>query len=235
MKYTVRNSSGDIGAHLVAFKFLKLLNWPCRLADIDIGIDAEVEMISEDDESQGDIMKVQIKHSAQFPDHETFSVSTYERHIEYWSRFCVPLIFCAAESNSMKVYWRQITDLDCYDTEGASKKVTFNRSEHELTETCKDRFLELVIPNESRNLGERIGEIKQLLDGLDGEPLGQELVNHYYEQLKLISVKIDKVKEIVVHFPWRLPGTHKHHLEQIEQHYRSLRQKTDMASNDLHN
>jgi len=233
MEYTIRNSSGDIGEHLVAFKFLKLFRWPCRLYGIDIGVDAEVEILDDKGHSHGDILKVQVKHSDKFADGDNFSVTTDERHIQYWTRFCVPLIFCAAESDTMNVYWRQITDFDDYDTTGNSKKVSFDRKQHALTAGCKERFRELVIPPQSRNIGERLAQIKVALDSLRAVPGDSETVHKYRESLKHTWSKIKEVEDIILHFPWRLPGTHKHLLEAIKQEWLRLHVHVDMAAKEL--
>ena len=233
MEYSERLSSGDIGEHLVAFKFLKLFRWPCRLYGIDIGVDAEVEMLDDENLSQGDILKVQVKHSDRFSAGDTFSVTTDERHLRYWTRFCVPLIFCAAESDTMKVYWRQITDLDDYGTSGESKKVTFDRRRHELAAGCKGRFLELVNPPDSRNIGERLARMKSGLDSLQADPGDFETVDQYRRRLERIWDEIGEVDQIILHFPWRMPGTHKHLLESVKQEWRRLRVLLDAAANGL--
>ncbi len=232
MRYTIRSSSGENGELLVAFKFLNLFRWPCRLYGMDIGVDAEVEILDEEGNSQGDILKIQVKHSDAFTG-DSFSVTTDERHIQYWTRFCVPLIVCAAESDTMKVYWRQITDLDDYETTGVSKKVTFDRSKHELTVDSKERLRELVTPPESRNIGERLAQIKTALESLRAVPGDAETIERYRDSLKQILLQINEIENIVLHFPWRLPGTHKHLLEAVKQEWRSRRVDVDIVSNEL--
>ena len=44
MKYPLGTANGDAGEFFAAYKIAKELGWPCRLFDIDIGIDAQVSV-----------------------------------------------------------------------------------------------------------------------------------------------------------------------------------------------
>jgi hypothetical protein len=62
MKYALRTANGDAGEFFFAYKIASVLKWPCRLFDIDIGIDAQVEIVDEDDEtSTGRFVAFQVK------------------------------------------------------------------------------------------------------------------------------------------------------------------------------
>lgn len=46
-KYTAKNISGDAGAYLIAYTATHRLGWPCRILGIDIGVDAELEVLDQ--------------------------------------------------------------------------------------------------------------------------------------------------------------------------------------------
>ena len=54
MKYLLQTANGDAGEFFFAYKIASALGWPCRLFDIDIDIDAQVEILNEDRTSTAD-------------------------------------------------------------------------------------------------------------------------------------------------------------------------------------
>jgi hypothetical protein len=60
-KYTSKNISGDAGEYLAAYMVTHKLGWPFRLLGVDIGVDGEMEVLNENGESNGDVIKVQVK------------------------------------------------------------------------------------------------------------------------------------------------------------------------------
>src|SRR5690242_4709435 len=61
MKYSGKTASGDAGEFFFAYQVASVLGWPCRLFDIDIGIDAQVEVLDEDGKSAGNFVAFQVK------------------------------------------------------------------------------------------------------------------------------------------------------------------------------
>jgi hypothetical protein len=47
VEYPKRSRNGDAGELLVAFTTNRVFGWPCRLLDIDIGVDAELEIMED--------------------------------------------------------------------------------------------------------------------------------------------------------------------------------------------
>ena len=60
MKYPEKAANGDAGEFFFAYKVASVLKWPCRLLDIDIGIDAQVEILNEDGTSTGRFVAFQV-------------------------------------------------------------------------------------------------------------------------------------------------------------------------------
>lgn len=87
MKYNVTNIIGDAGEHLVAARIIKFFGYPCRLTNIDIGIDAEIELIDSNYKSTGQFIKCQIKTTTS----DKFHLYLDDRHIVYWNKLNVPV------------------------------------------------------------------------------------------------------------------------------------------------
>ncbi|MGQ5675295.1 DUF4365 domain-containing protein, partial [Lacticaseibacillus paracasei] len=61
MEYPKKSVNGDAGEYLVAYTITKLFGWPCRLFGVDIGVDAELEILDDEARSTGDVIKIQVK------------------------------------------------------------------------------------------------------------------------------------------------------------------------------
>ena len=90
-----KNAVGDAGEFFFAYRVSSELRWPCRLIDIDIGIDAQIEILDSDLRSTGKFVAVQVK--ATEVGRRIWRVS--RRHIKYWNSISVP-VFVALVRNS---------------------------------------------------------------------------------------------------------------------------------------
>lgn len=205
MEYPKRSMHGDAGEYLMAYTFTKLFGWPCRLYGVDIGVDGETEVMNAAGKSDGDIIKIQVK-SFDTMRGTLFSVYVDERHIQYWKRFCLPVIVCAVDLSTEKVYWKQITATEAYATTGESKKVTFDLTKDELTHASKIQLERLVLPEDAKSLEPLMAELMEKSKRI------QQDIHHYdYEGIdatlaycKELEQIITKIEPIVLHFPWRL-------------------------------
>jgi Domain of unknown function (DUF4365) len=64
MKYPKTAATGHAGEFFFAYQVAKVLGWPCRIFDIDIGLDAQVEILDAKRESTGKFVAFQIKTTA---------------------------------------------------------------------------------------------------------------------------------------------------------------------------
>lgn len=103
MKYT--NATGDAGEHFFAYRIATALRWPCRLLDIDIGLDAQIEVLDEDLNSSGQFLAVQIKATA-----DAFDGRIYidRRHVEYWQSCETPVLLALVDITAGEVYLQAI-------------------------------------------------------------------------------------------------------------------------------
>lgn len=88
MKYPIRTAHGDAGEFFFAYQIASVLKWPCRLFDIDIGIDAQVEIISEDSTSTGRFVAFQVKATS-IEEQDCRYVS--KRQLAYWRELDLPV------------------------------------------------------------------------------------------------------------------------------------------------
>jgi len=155
MQYKSRSVTGDAGEYFFAYKLTSLFSWVVRLLDVDLGVDAEVEVV-EDGKSEFRLIKVQIKSSENISGN-THSIYVSEEHISYWKNTNLPVIVCLVDLSTEKIYWRQIESETDYSTSGESCKVTFNLSRDELTSSSKAKLIRIAVPNEIKEL-ERLKE-----------------------------------------------------------------------------
>jgi hypothetical protein len=108
MKFKARASTGKAGEYYLAYWITKNFHWPCRLLDIDVGIDAQIEIFDELNHSVGDFIAVQIKATEK----EDPSVSIKLNNLEYWGSIEDPviLISISMSEETPKIYWKQIND-----------------------------------------------------------------------------------------------------------------------------
>lgn len=207
MEYKKHSVNGNAGEYLVAYTITRIFGWPCRLYGIDLGVDAEMEVIDEDGRSTGDIIKIQIKTFESLPSKEVGSVYVDERHISYWKRFCLPVIICCVDLANTKIYWKQITATEAFHSRGESKKVKFCFKHDILDKESLNKLRELVCPSESKSLEILFQELNKSAEHLPS-------INRVYTDFESIEEeekKCDKlddrvkiIENIISHFPWRI-------------------------------
>ena len=206
MEYTSKARHGDIAEHLVAFRIMKLLGWPCRLYGIDLGVDAEVEILDAKGITTGDIIKLQVKSVQDTPPTDKFEIYCRDDHVEYWQRFSTPVIFCGVDLSNDAVYWKQITASDSYDTRGVSKKITFSKNADTLSADTKIAWSLFVTPREVHELA-GLMETYRTFEADTANGAGDlDMVVAYDErfvQAKIIEIKIERIISIV---PWKING-----------------------------
>jgi hypothetical protein len=114
MIYTLNAASGDAGEYFFAYQIADVLKWPCRLLDIDIGIDAQVEVIDMNRKSNGRFIAVQVK--ARLDDGKSYRYVT-EAQLAYWLELDVPVFVVLVNLAKKTMYVHRI-----------SKKVVYHRT-----------------------------------------------------------------------------------------------------------
>lgn len=207
MEYQKRSTNGDAGEYFLAYKMTRILGWPCRLYGVDLGVDAELEIMDSNNESTGDIIKIQIKAIEEVKTAESVSIYVDDRHINYWKRFCLPVIVCCVDLKNEKVYWKQITSTEAYATKGESKKVSFCLVHDLLEKSSVNKLKDLACPNDSKNIEPLFDELLELYKHIPENPVGyssEKAISTMEDRCEEIDKVIAKIEELVSHFPWRL-------------------------------
>lgn len=105
MEYTEKNRIGDAGEYYFAYHVTQKLGWPCRLLDVDLGIDAQIEVLDEKQQVTGKFILAQVKTTS----NGVCSVSIKKKHFEYWSSIKEPVILVFIDINSHNVFYKPMT------------------------------------------------------------------------------------------------------------------------------
>ncbi|WP_019101863.1 DUF4365 domain-containing protein [Chromobacterium haemolyticum] len=130
MKYSIGTANGDAGEFFFAYQVASVLKWPCRLFDIDIGIDAQVEIINADRISTGRFVAFQIKATSG-DEQDCRYVSM--RQLNYWRELELPVFVVLVDLSNEVMYLHRVT----IDREYSPTKKGLVRIDFDLTQ---DRF-----------------------------------------------------------------------------------------------
>jgi hypothetical protein len=194
LKLDLNNANGKAGENYFAYWIMRNLNWPCRLLDVDIGIDAQVEIMDKAMHSTGEFLAVQIKTSIT-PELKT---SIKVKHLKYWESINDPvmLIFISFLENEPKIYWKLINKEDTESKLAEAKKekqktidIKFSQNDL-LTKDSISQLLRLPYKNELTVITNSFDKIDSLwLEVV--EPCYSEEYDEYnyvhYECFDLIS------------------------------------------------
>jgi hypothetical protein len=106
MKYKKTTAIGNAGEYYFAYWISKNFQWPCRLLDIDIGIDAQVEILDDENRTTGDFLAIQIKTS----ENENINKSIPLTNLEYWKSIQDVVMLVSINLSSLEIYWKLVND-----------------------------------------------------------------------------------------------------------------------------
>jgi hypothetical protein len=199
-KYTTNNATGDAGQYLVGAVVSSELEWAYRNQPIaDIGIDGEIEVI-DNEESTGDIVKVQIKSTKE--DEVPFSTSIPRNDYEYWKLLSVPVIVCRAVLPEREVYWKHAergrkTD-DSVHYEFTEEDILSADSADSISEFAREASFNIfgglwhVVRKELEGIAERVPHPQQ--------PTGIANPEKIYEEAEEAAELYEAVKTLEEHF-----------------------------------
>ncbi|WP_157597746.1 MULTISPECIES: DUF4365 domain-containing protein [unclassified Rhizobacter] len=238
MEYPKRSANGDAGEYLAAYSLTKALGWPCRLYGVDLGVDAELEILDDQGVSRGDIVKVQIKTMQPEKTKPELAIYVDERHIDYWQRFCLPVIVCCVDLSQEKVYWRQITATEAFRSRGQSRKVTFDREVDLISPQARPLLEKLVHPAESKEILPLFQELERRFARL---PQG---IVRFFDLDQIVEIDslcedvsevLQKLERILAFFPWRVNAFENARLGAIRDDVLALKRDGAMAAADILN
>lgn len=140
MKYPLTTANGDAGEFFAAYKIAKELGWPCRLFDIDIGIDAQVEILTDTRESTGRHVALQIKATS---DKKVNCRYVTSRQLKYWKSLEIP-VFVVLVDLQNEVMFLHLVNPQCeYEkTSNGTYKILFNLKKDRFTSASASIFIE---------------------------------------------------------------------------------------------
>lgn len=217
MKYKETSATGNAGEFYFAYWISRYFQWPCRLLDIDIGIDAQIEILDEHNHSRGEFIAVQIKTTLNDKKNKSIDLD----NLEYWKTINDPVILVFIKINDIdpKIYWREINtdDIDSHielAQKNTSKTISidFNES-HRLSKKDKERFSLLPYKGSVQKIKgihseiQRIGiEICDFLIDINDECSleninGQEDIDDNLAKFVELKSHYDEFEKIINHFP----------------------------------
>jgi hypothetical protein len=108
LKYQTTSAIGNAGEYYFAYWISKEFQWPCRLLDIDVGIDAQIEILDIENNTTGDFLAIQIKTSID----EKISKSISLANLEYWKSVQDIVMLISINLTNLKIYWKVVNDSD---------------------------------------------------------------------------------------------------------------------------
>ncbi len=198
MKYNLSNIIGDAGEHLFASRIIKLFGFPCRLINIDIGLDAEIEIIDDNFKSTGEFLKCQVKTTKS----DKFYLYVEEKHIEYWNKINIPVIIFLVHIDTEKIYWHCVDSIDKYKKGKSEYVITFEKTDI-LKKSNKERFKDLAyyhIINEIKKIYEESYSIAldDTTQYLDTDNYDITTFEEFVYHANKIQYDLKKVKRLVL-------------------------------------
>lgn len=131
MKYPVGTANGDAGEFLFAYRIASVLKWPCRLFDIDIGIDAQVEVMGPDRASTGRFVAFQIKATSA---EERDCCYVSKRQLAYWADLELPVFVVLVDLASEAMFLHRVASEKSYASTAKGRiRIDFDLSTDRFT------------------------------------------------------------------------------------------------------
>ncbi|MCG9952174.1 DUF4365 domain-containing protein [Providencia rettgeri] len=187
-KFKSTGVTGAAGELYFAYWIVRNFSWPCRLLDIDVGIDAQVEVF-ERNISTGDFFAIQVKSTVT----STPDIQIDLTDFKYWRQLDNNVILASVvfseEYGDPIIYWKYFSNvnldkiiLQIEDKNTSSKLITFDESDI-LNINSKDKWLCSLISDLDRELIEAadslLDVIKNIsLDEYSGDEDDEKLREH---------------------------------------------------------
>ncbi|HEN3490889.1 TPA: DUF4365 domain-containing protein [Yersinia enterocolitica] len=174
MIYPKKSATGQAGENYFAYWVSRYFKWPCRLLDIDVGIDAQVELFDDHSHSLGCFIGVQIKTTSDTNPNVLIKLN----NLEYWNSmddFVFLVSICMAD-DVPRMYWKHINDanIDKYIADAklnSSQQITISfDSSDELIVQHKMKWKKLLLGDnriiyviQAKNLVSDIRKLKNII------------------------------------------------------------------------
>jgi len=124
-QFTEKQYLGDLGLRTVSDLVHDGLKWICRPEPThDLGVDAHIEIVTDNREGTGRLLAVQIKCGDSYLDEREGDNIIHRgelQHLNYWLQHSLPVILVVCDPNTKECWWREITAGTVERTEKAWK------------------------------------------------------------------------------------------------------------------
>ncbi|MCP9267642.1 DUF4365 domain-containing protein [Xenorhabdus sp. XENO-1] len=216
MRYIEKVANGNAGEFYFAYWISSNFIWPCRILDIDMGLDAQVEIYDDQNHSTGMFIGVQVKTTAKTLK-ESPNVSVPLKNIVYWGSINDPVVIVRVclNNNSKEpcLYWKHLqkSELENYLNTANEKgcetvSINFEEDKNLLQRTDKSAWLRLFLSDEDKDIIEGSESIKTELRDLGqyfeknfvDEQLTNGFPTHYFPlELNCLLNRYDKLANAV--------------------------------------
>ncbi|SUH59051.1 Uncharacterised protein [Salmonella enterica subsp. enterica serovar Hartford] len=179
MTYPKTSAEGHAGEYLFAYWISRYFKWPCRLLDIDMGLDAQVE-IYENELSTGMFIGVQVKTTSRTMS-SSLGVQIPYKNLKYWGECDFPIVIvliCLNEDNKHEepdIYWRHLDKQTIAsllgtagDNDTGSTAVSFNEDQYLKSPRDREKWLRLWLSSEDLKIIKRCEGIERRITSLGG-------------------------------------------------------------------
>ncbi|ELQ9310613.1 DUF4365 domain-containing protein [Serratia marcescens] len=170
MSYIEKVANGNAGEFYFAYWVSNNFIWPCRILDIDMGLDAQIEIYDEQYHSTGMFIGVQVKTTAKTLE-ESPCISVPLKNIVYWESINDPVVIIRVclnnNSQEPSLYWKHLkkTELKNYLKKAQIKSyetvsISFEENNNFLKKSDKSLWLKLFLRDEDIVIIEHAETIK---------------------------------------------------------------------------
>lgn len=194
MKYALSTANGDAGEFFAAYKIAKELGWPCRLYDIDIGVDAQVEILTDARESTGRFVALQVKATST---KEADCCYVGARQLKYWRSLDIPVFVVLVDLQNEQMFLHLVEPKREYEKTSKGKyKISFNLAADLFSSASAATMEEASVRLAMSHIGphlERVDEaieeiLRSVQDVENGNPEPFALIDHMESRFDLLGL-----------------------------------------------
>jgi len=208
MTYPKTSAEGHAGEYLFSYWISRYFKWPCRLLDIDMGLDAQVEIYT-NEISTGLFIGVQVKTTSRKMENK-LSVQIPYKNIKYWGDCDYPIVIvlvCLNEDNVMKepsIYWQHLDKkkvsslkIRALKNDNGCASICFNCEDYLADIADKPKWVDLWLTVDDKNiikLAKATGlKIRQMVQSFDDDEAYRNSPDLFIPDLNSIMNDYDKI------------------------------------------
>lgn len=201
MEYTVKAANGDAGEYYFAYQIALVLKWPCRLLDVDIGIDAQVELLDEERMSTARFIAIQVKaREEDGPNYRYVS----EAQLEYWQELDVPVfvVMVKLDAEPIAMYLHEVTKTAKYHkTPKGRIRIEFDLEKDIFNSATAARFSKSLHTAAMEHIRPLVDKVKraaeEILEYLAGVPDDKDIMLAMMESRVSLKSDLNRASALV--------------------------------------